>query len=273
MIGGPAASDAVRLAKRLPALGVGLHLVLVDGRPLSPAAEIAGLARADGTFEQNPFRAGIRFFFSPPLRRALAREIRAQFRAFRATGLPLDHVNAHKHMHLHPTIARLVIGIGSEFGMRALRVPAEPVAVLARAFPGERYRRSLHAGWARALGRRASRAGLLTNDHLFGLAWSGAMTEERLMRLLPHLPPGTSEIYFHPAAERTAALIKAMPDYLQVEELDALLSERARSRIAELGIRLSRYGDLAAGLGSTAPAPSADRPPAAARGRAGQGGR
>jgi hypothetical protein len=92
---------------------------------------------------------------------------------------------------------------------------------------------------------RASRAGLLTNDHLFGLAWSGAMVEERLLRLLPHLPPGRSEIYFHPAVERTAALAKAMPSYRHAEELEALLSAKAKRRIGELDIRLSSYQDLA----------------------------
>ncbi len=109
MIGAPAAADAVERARRLPGLRVGLHLTLVDGRPVLPAEEAAALVGDDGRFDPNMARAGVRFFFLPRVRRQLAREIRAQLAAFRATGLTLDHVNAHKHMHLHPTVARLLI--------------------------------------------------------------------------------------------------------------------------------------------------------------------
>ena len=83
------------------------------------------------------------------------------------------------------------------------------------------------------------------NDHIFGIAWSGGMTEARLLGLLPHLPDGVSEIYFHPAAERSAALAAAMPEYRHTEELAALLSPALRRRIDEFGIELVSYGDLA----------------------------
>jgi chitin disaccharide deacetylase len=66
---------------------------------------------------------GARYFLSPRVRRQLEAEIRAQFRAFAATGLILDHVNAHKHFHLHPTLLTLMLRVGREFGMRAMRYP------------------------------------------------------------------------------------------------------------------------------------------------------
>src|SRR5437763_1499220 len=140
MVGAPAATDAVERAHRLSNLRVGLHLVLIDGEPVLPPSELGALAGENGRFDDNQARAGLRYFFTPGLRRRLAAEITAQFEAFRATGLALDHVNAHKHMHLHPTVARLLVEIGRGYGMRAVRLPAEPVAPLRRAFPGERYR-------------------------------------------------------------------------------------------------------------------------------------
>jgi hopanoid biosynthesis associated protein HpnK len=246
MVGAPAAADAAARARRLPGLRVGLHLVLVDGRPVLPTAEVAALARADGEFDRNMARAGVRFFFSPQARHQLVAEIRAQFEAFHATGLALDHVNAHKHMHLHPTVAALIVEIGRDYGMKAMRVPAEPVAALRAAFPGERYRAQLYRPWALRLRQRLRRAGLTVNDHLFGLAWSGGMTEERVQHLLPHLPEGLSEIYFHPATERTLALAAAMPDYRHRDELAALLSPALRARIEELGIRRVTYSELSA---------------------------
>ena len=244
MVGAPAAADAVVRAQLLPELHVGLHLVLVDGRPVSPLEEVTGLVGADGNFHPNMAVAGFRFFFLPDIRRQLAQEIRAQYEAFRATGLKLDHVNAHKHMHLHPTVARLIIEIGRDYGLRAVRVPAEPANVLRHAYPEERAPIPFYRPWIERLRRQLCRAGLVVNDYVFGLAWSGKMIEQRVLRLLPYLPDGVSEMYFHPAAARSPNLIVAMPDYHHVEELETLTSATVQARIAALGIDLSSYSAL-----------------------------
>jgi hopanoid biosynthesis associated protein HpnK len=245
MVAAPHAADAVERARRLPNLKVGLHLVLVDGTPVSPPGRVGGLVGAGGRFDDNQGRAALRYFFAAGVRAQLAAEIRAQFEAFRASGLTLDHVNAHKHMHLHPTVARLVVEIGRDYGMRAVRLPKEPVAVLRRAFPEERYRAPFYGPAIAALRRRLRRAGLALNDQVFGVAWSGGMVEERVLRLLPHLPPGISELYCHPATRTTPALAAAMPGYRHAEELAALQSAQVRRRLAELDIGLISYGDLA----------------------------
>jgi len=100
-------------------------LVLADGPAVLPrrgfrrwsmrAAALATRWRGDGT----------RFFFLPQARRQLAAEIRAQFETFAASGLALDHVNAHKHFHLHPTVLSLILSIGRDHGLRAVRLPLE----------------------------------------------------------------------------------------------------------------------------------------------------
>lgn len=250
MVGAPAAADAVARARRLPGLRVGLHLVLVEGRPTAPSGAIADLIDETGEFDGRMVRAGFRFFFLPRVRRQLATEIRAQFEAFRATGLRLDHVNAHKHMHLHPTVAGLIVAIGRQYGLAAMRVPAEPAAPLREAgaalSPAQRIGARLLALWVALLRRRLMRAGIAVNDHLFGLAWSGAMTEARVLSLLPHMPDGVSEIYFHPAASRSGALIRAMPEYRHAEEFAALVSRAVRRQIADAGIGLISYSDLVA---------------------------
>ncbi len=238
MVGAPAAADAVARARRL-GLPVGLHLVLVDGEPVSPPGAVPAITGRDGRFLDDEVRAGIRFFLHPAARRQLAAEIRAQFEAFRGTGLALDHVNGHKHVQLHPTVARLVVAIGREFGMRAMRLPDEPVGPLRRAFPGETYRAPAYGFAVAALRRRVRRAGLLTNDQVFGLAWSGAMVEDRLLALLPHLPDGLSELYAHPAT-----VAGAVPGYRHDEELAALVSPAVRRRVEELGIGLTSFGAI-----------------------------
>jgi hopanoid biosynthesis associated protein HpnK len=223
MVAGPAAPDAVRRARALPSLRVGLHLVVIEGPSVLPARDIPELVDPAGQFPSDQFRLGLNYFFRPRVRQQLAAEIRAQFAAFAATGLTLDHANAHKHMHLHPVVGRLMIDIGREFGLGAIRIPAEPPDVLAacgtRATLGDR---ALYH-WTGVLRRQARAAGIATNDHCFGIAWSGHMTTDRVRRLLDLLPDGSSEIYFHPATEPDASLRRLMPDYEPVAELAALL--------------------------------------------------
>jgi len=247
MVGAPAAADAIERARRLPGLRVGLHLVLIDGPAMSPPTQISRLVGTDGVFDDRQVRAGFRYFLAPGVRRQLAAEITAQFEAFRATGLVLDHVNAHKHMHVHPTVARLLVEIGRDYGMRAVRVPAEPATVLQAADPAHRYRAPLYDGVNARLRRRLHRAGMAANDHVFGIAWSGGMDEARLLSLLPRLPAGTSELYAHPASQTTAALAAGMPGYRHADELAALVSPAVKQKVGELGIELIGYADLPPG--------------------------
>lgn len=248
MMGAPATADAVARARHLPRLKVGLHVNLVDGRPVLPPEDVPNLVDARGAFDANLPRAGFRFFFSPEARRQVAAEIRAQFAAFRATGLALDHVNAHRHMHVHPTVAGLILRIGGDFGMRAMRVPDEPWRVLRRAAGAERgpLAPPLYAPWIALLRRRLARAGLALNDRIFGLAWSGGMTEARLLRLIAVLPPGTSEIYSHPALAQAPLPLAGMARHRPAEELAALVSAKVRALIEESAIELVSYADLAA---------------------------
>ena len=226
MVAAPAAGDAVARARRLPDLEVGLHLVLVDGDSLLGHHRLPTITGPDGRFGTDRATLGVRYFFSPAARRELAAEIRAQFAAFQATGLPLHHADAHKHMHLHPTVARLMIEIGREFGLTRIRVPAESPSVLAAcgATPGLGAR-ALHV-WSGGLRRLARKAGLDCDDQVFGIAWSGRMTGDVVEPLLRNLPPGRSEIYFHPARSRDPALTRLMPDYRHVEEFELLCALR-----------------------------------------------
>lgn len=242
MVGGAAAADAVARARNLPSLRVGLHLVLVEGKPVLPAASVPGLVDSRGFFRSDMARAGAAMFFFPKLRRQLAAEIDAQFAAFAATGLTLDHVNAHKHFHLHPTIAALIVKAAKAHGVKGARVPLEPQAVLGRI---ENHKPSgvvaLTAPFARALRARFRRAGITAPDSVFGLAWSGAMTLPRLAGLIEHLPEGLSEIYMHPA---TGPYPGSAPGYQYASELAALTDPSLPSLLAARGVRTGGFGDF-----------------------------
>jgi hopanoid biosynthesis associated protein HpnK len=198
-------------------------------------------------------RLGLDIFLHSRVRNQIAAEITAQFDAFAATRLPLDHVNAHKHFHLHPTIAETIMRIGGRYGMRAVRVPHEPGSVLGRIEDAPRWPSLVMAPWTKLLRARARRAGLATPDAVFGLAWSGHMTAERMAGLIRNAPGGLTEIYTHPATG--GAFEGSAPGYRYAEELAALTSPLAREALRMSAARLGGYADFCgAGSGPNASA-------------------
>jgi hopanoid biosynthesis associated protein HpnK len=243
MVGASASADAVSRAKRLPELRVGLHLTLVEDRPVLPATDIPDLVDKTGHLRNDLAAFGLAIMAMPSVRRQLRAEIRAQFEAYRATGLALDHVNAHRHYHLHPTVLNEILGIGADYGMRALRVPVEPTSLLRSVEPLRRGPASMIAApWAARMRRRIKMSGLITADRVFGLAWSGAMTEGRLAGLLAGLPPGRTEIYTHPATSGDHE--GAARGYRYMDEFAALMSPRCREALQRSGALVGGYRDL-----------------------------
>jgi hopanoid biosynthesis associated protein HpnK len=243
MVRGAAAADAVARARRLPSLRVGLHLVVVDGPHVLPAQRIPDLVDSQARLRSDLLRAGAAMFLRPSVRRQLAAEIEAQFHAYRATGLALDHVNAHHHFHLHPAVGAQLIAIGERFGMHALRVPWEARRLLAIIEPRHRPQRNwLATPWTALLRRRVRRHGLTAADRVFGLSWSGAMTEPRIEGILRHLPEGLTEIYSHPATG--AGFVGAAKDYRYADELSALTAPGIKELLRASGARSGGFVDF-----------------------------
>ena len=241
MVGAPAAEDAIRRARDLPDLRVGLHLVLADGLAVLPRTQIPDLVDADGRFGDGMWLDGVRYFALPSLRRQLEAEIRAQFAAFARTGLTLDHVNAHKHFHLHPTLLKMIVEIGRDFGMTSVRVPHEPLwFTTAAAMAGAAFL----TPWVALMKARLRAAGIAHNDYVFGIANTGAVDENVLLDILGRLPPGVSEIYLHPAVDSQTPITATMSHYRHSTELAALLSERVAAAVAATGAARGGYGDM-----------------------------
>jgi hopanoid biosynthesis associated protein HpnK len=242
MVSGSAAPSAVACAKALPRLRVGLHIVLVDGKPTLPPTAIPDLVDANGAFRNDMTTAALRMFLLPRVRRQLEAEIAAQFDAFHATGLPLDHVNTHKHFHLHPTIAATILRVGIRYGLRAMRVPLEPRAVLKRIEPALELSRDWGLRpWTLLSRARLRAARLCVPDQVFGLAWSGAMTSGRVLGLLENLPPGLTEIYLHPA---TGPYRGSAAGYRYADELAALLAPRIVEASRNSGVTRGGFADF-----------------------------
>ena len=234
MVGAPAAEDAIARARELPGLAVGLHVTLVNGRPVLPAERVPDLVDERGNFLTDLVQAGFRFYFRPGIRAQLAAEIRAQFDRFARTGLTLDHADAQSHMHVHPTVFRLVLQIGREYGLRAVRIPREP-------FGGTR----TIEPWLALMRARARRAGVACNDYAFGVNEAGAMTEERVLQILEQLPEGITEIFFHPATAAFSGADKGAEQYAWAGELAALTSPSVRDALARHAVVNTTYGEIA----------------------------
>lgn len=175
MVGAPHVDEAVAIARRNPALRVGLHLTLCD---------------------RSPALAGLRFAFLPWLRPALRREIARQFEQFRALGFEPTYWDGHTHLHLHPVVFRLTLPIAAAHGFKFTRLVREPGPPALIPWIFERL--------SRAAIPRLRAAGIDFADRVIGLRDTGHMDLAAFQRAFSHATAGTTEIYFHPGAEVNA---------------------------------------------------------------------
>jgi hopanoid biosynthesis associated protein HpnK len=253
MVSGAAVAGAVAVARRLPQLGVGLHLVLAQGVPAAPRERIPLLVRPDGRFADAPVWSGFRYAWLS-LRRAGARQLRAeieaQLGAFARTGLVPSHVDGHLNMHLHPMVLPTVIELAPRYGVRAVRLPREPLLRAIRWDGRHVLRRSVEAAVFAALGRfaapRLRAAGIAAPRLVYGLHQTGEVDARYLQGLLSHLPEGTSEVYCHPAVCAPEALARHQRGYANARELEALLDPGVREAARVRGVELVSYSALTA---------------------------
>jgi len=236
MVNEPGFDEAVKLARNHPKLGVGLHLTLLVGHSALPPDQIPGLVNGRGEFSNSPVGAGMNYFFKHTLRKQLRAEIHAQFEKFHATGLPLDHVNGHLHLHLHPVVFRILMADAEQLGITRMRLTRDCLARSRRMAHGHWLYRVSHAAIYEWLSNRARaplwERGIRHAQITFGLLQNGRVDEEYVLKLLPELPAGDSELYSHPSLDEFK------------HEFDALVSPRVKERVKKLGIELIRYQDL-----------------------------
>jgi len=228
--------EAVVLARENPKLGVGLHLSLLCGHSALPPRGIPGLVNMRGEFSSKPIAVGFRYFFNRSLREPLRAEIHTQFAKFRATGLSLDHVNGHLHLHLHPTVFRILMEDAAQLGIRHMRLTRDCFWRNMHMARGRWFYRASHAliyEWLSNRARKPLRQRAIRHAQTtFGLLQNARVDEAYILKLLPELPPGDSELYSHPSLDEFK------------HELDALISPRVKELVKKLGIELIRYQDL-----------------------------
>lgn len=245
MPGGAAFDEAVALAKEHPALQVGLHLTLVQGRGVLPGKGIPALVDERGDFGNDPVLAGMRYYFLKPLRKKLHREIEAQIVKCLDAGIRLSHLDGHLNIHMHPVVFDILSELMPKYGIESFRLSRENLSANLshdrRRLVGKCADAFIFASLARRCRSRLDRLGIRYAGEVKGLLNSGRMTESYLLHALDSVAEGVTEIYFHPGCRPCPELDRWMPDYLHDEELGALTSGQVTEKMARLGIRLRNY--------------------------------
>ena len=253
MAAGPRTQAALSLAKTLPGLCLGVHLTLIQGRAVLPPTAVPHLVDSRGFFPSDPVATGWRYFCQSRLLPEIRRELAAQIEVVLEAGLRIWHLNGHLNLHLHPRIFPVVVDLAREYNIPAVRLAREDwrtTLALAPDHPAPKIAQGLiFALLCRRAARRARAAGLIYNDHLFGLTNDGRMTEAYLTGLVPRLRPGVTEIYCHPGLYTDPELKRWAPQYHRQEELAALLSPHLKASLAAAGVRLTDFRELSLGAG------------------------
>lgn len=241
MMNGQAVPDAIRIARTLPLLQVGLHLNLTEGNPLSPRTSIPNLVTKDGYFKNSPTMVGLALQFNKQVQRQVEIEVAAQFKAFAETGLLFCHIDCHQHFHVHPKLFDIIMAHAITYKVRTLRIPYEPWEISGPICRGHKVRnlfyRKVITKLASKCREKIRTTKIVASDGVFGLYQTEQITEDWVLTLLDRLEgkPGTFELYTHPENGLQAQ---------SNQEFRALISPKVREKITEKDIKLIRYLDM-----------------------------
>jgi predicted glycoside hydrolase/deacetylase ChbG (UPF0249 family) len=252
---GAAFTSALEVAKSAPALGVGVHLNLSDGKPVAAKA-VPSLVNAQGEFAGGPENLLLRLARRTLLLKEVEHEWESQIQKVIRAGIQPSHLDGHKHVHMLPGLFELALRLARRHHIGAVRVSHEASHLRAALSCGQNQnapvviKQGMQARVLKLLARDAralaETAGIATADYFCGIAQTGEFTIEGLKRLLLGLPEGTTEMMCHPGF-MDAELGKS-PTRLQDSraiEVEILTNLEVRNLVASQGIRLIDYAFVA----------------------------
>jgi chitin disaccharide deacetylase len=250
---GRAFASGVELARTAPALGVGVHLNLSDGEPVAERELVTSLLNDRGELEGRPESLLLRLARRSVLLNEIEQEWNAQIQKVRDSGIEPTHLDGHRHVQMLPGLFELALRLAKRHGVAAIRVSHEESSLRAALSAGSKQkgsvvmRQGVQARGLKLLApdarEQAERAGIATADYFCGIAQTGELTRDGVLRLLEILPEGTTELMCHPGyldAElaRSATRLQAS----RQTELAILTDTAIRNLVASQGIRLIDYG-------------------------------
>ncbi|MEO7038897.1 MAG: ChbG/HpnK family deacetylase [Gemmatimonadaceae bacterium] len=233
--------NAVRLARANRKLGVGVHLNLVQGRPLlrvpSLTDKLTGEFHSLGALQR-------RMDWWRIDKDELEAEARAQIERVRGAGIAITHLDSHRHSHILPGIWPIVVGVTRDAGIRVIRIPREPLGINALDASATARKLVIRMCLGKLSGSPLP-SPLKTTDHFRGLSLQGGTHfARRLRRMLDTLEPGSTELMVHPGHVDEA--LAAQDPYTAPREIELaeLLSAGVRERLARGDIELTSFAAL-----------------------------
>jgi predicted glycoside hydrolase/deacetylase ChbG (UPF0249 family) len=252
---GAAFEGAVEIAKATPQLGVGVHLNLTQGFPVSDSSKISSLTNREGELFRTPGGL-LRSVMTGKLRSAdVEHEFAAQIEKVRAAGIAITHLDGHKHIHMLPKIFPIVVDLAKRNRIPCVRLASERGgSFMSVGGKGIRAKVSIAKQYARSRGLTmiarnsaglARRAGLRFPSHFHGISQTGFLDGKLLSALLHNMPDGTNELMCHPG-RLDPALDKKLTRLRESRqrELEALTSVEITNLVARLGIKLISFREL-----------------------------
>jgi hopanoid biosynthesis associated protein HpnK len=251
MATGPAFGDAVTVARSVPRLTVGCHVLLVDGRPALPQQTVPDLVdrASDGQFHQALGSFAGRAAIGQIHAEQIEAEATAQIRKLQEAGITVSHVDTHKHTHILPQVLRPLLRAAAACGVRAVRNPFGPLRISLLWGHLELWRQygrvSLLSWLAGRFRAEVRRAGMLTCNGTIGIVTTGFLDQALLNRMIDSLPDGTWELVCHPGYNDAGLdKVKTRLRESRAAELKILTSEETRKLLVRNGIELVTYRDL-----------------------------
>jgi predicted glycoside hydrolase/deacetylase ChbG (UPF0249 family) len=242
----PAADEAVKIAKKLPGLGVGVHLNLSEGAPLSKDNGIDCLLNSDGEFALSVFKLSVLSIAGHKIRNAIRTELTAQIQWVLDKGLTPTHLDSHYHIHTLPPIFPIVCGLARRFEIPVVRYTFEPKDLCRMPWPLPAEHGRQRARTARILAKinRIQDSRFLKTDALLGIAHKGKIDVSFFKAVTLYSSAQTAEVMTHPGLADTAGPDETKLQHQQRLELEALCSERTREHFNNASIKLVHYGNL-----------------------------
>jgi hopanoid biosynthesis associated protein HpnK len=242
----PGFEDAVAIAKRLPRLGVGVHLNLFKSRPVSDDSQVKCLLDSDGSFRYSPWALALLSMFSHLIRTAIKIEMSAQIQRFIDSGLHPTHLDSHKHIHFFPAGYPIVSSLARRFDMPAVRYCREPAAVSNVPWPLSTPEGKQRAKQLRKLAgfNRLYDGELFRTEVTYGLTHIGRIDTNFFKAVSLYTTAQTAELMTHPATEDDLAGSGRLFKLNRKAEFEALCDERTRKYLQEADIELIHYGQI-----------------------------
>src|SRR5262245_58519863 len=223
------ANDVFIALKETPSLGLGVHLVLTMGRPISAPETIPSIVDENGDF----------FKYTPLIKQLTSlilddvkKEWRAQIEAFiQAAGRKPTHLDSHHHSsYFSPSLFHGMLELAKEYDC-AIRFPFTEIS-------------SEIEETAKYVPDLIQKFNPRRPDVFFVNFYDETATKEDLLNIINNVAEGTSELMCHPGYVDEPFAKESSYNFQRERELNILTDPSIKKAIESNGIKLITFSGL-----------------------------